>query len=728
MSDALALPQSQINLFSMNNTKEQKKKVIAELKSKLEQAKLNLIYTELEELKIPCSRNYETVLDLKKSLKKSTNKMDYNKVLEVIEKVDKSLGGMVEELEKGSTNAFTKLMTSDLSKTIAKTLGISLAGRTALILAPTIGTKALVATGLGAYSIYRLVKNRKEIVKANQVNELNNILMELESTKKGNDFIDTRFDSDIQTEIRKYLEKANVDFEDTGYRSLREAIYSLDLNKKRSLVEILNNQLGKGIDIDDRMNKAKKKLNVVATTATTMGVGSGIGLTLANSVNSIDPALGAGILNGTVLGAWIEAQTHKHWYTALAAGLGLIGSEVLEHLPIVGKIAEKVFAVENLAAFCTIGATGGLIAGGALTTASIIKNVHSHIKADKETKKFVKLDSTKYQEEDKQEMEIIRQKLHEPKNDLEIVIIDIVLGYLKDNDIQLESTPKSVYELKTLISNLDGAKKKKAQEILTRIMDEYQGNPAFLKQLEKAGKISIGLFTSGLAIMSVYDILKGGTFLPELSQKLFPANNIHAPIEVPESFEKPYDLNNPSEARMMKKTEGTFNQFQGDEYLTAKTGDYIIEEGANYVVNNDGIGGTLAGQEIIKYGMSENILRFLFGWTGLFKEEMVPNIPQISEKISELSPERLYEFYRYYNTLENDGSEIYQAVGHILGFNNNLDKVSAFVNGYEKTQELHNLINNLSSKIATGAIPLATALETIGVVEKSVTTDNFRIK
>ena len=242
----------------MSKTKEKKKIVLNEIKNKLEQAKLNLIYTELEELNINIEKNYTSVDELKKDIKGKINELDYNKININIKKIDGQLEELVGELEQGSTNAFTNLMTSDLSKTIAKTLGITLAGRTALILAPTIGTKAMVAAGLSGYGLYRLIKNRKEIIKSNEVNELNNILMDLEVTKEEGKYTDTRFDSATQEEIRKFLKTIRVNFEDTGYRSLRSTIYSLDNEQKRALCNLLNIKLGKGINIEKRITSAKK--------------------------------------------------------------------------------------------------------------------------------------------------------------------------------------------------------------------------------------------------------------------------------------------------------------------------------------------------------------------------------------------------------------------------------------------------------------------------------------
>jgi hypothetical protein len=715
---------------SMPNLQVKKKKVMNEIASKLENAKLNLIYTELDELGISYTRDYSTVKELEKGLKKKLNDLDFNKVKKVIQDVDTKLNTMVAELEVGSTSAFTKLMTSDLAKTIGTTLGISLAGRTALILAPTIGTKALVAAGLAGYGLYRIIKNRKEIVKANESNELNNILMDLETTKENGEYIDTRFSEEIQAKIREYLKGIGVVFDDTGYRSLRQVIYSLDTENKRGLCEFLNVNMGKGIDIEGRVKKAKKKLNVVASSAATVSAGATLGINLANTINAVDPGIAAGVLNGTVIGAWVESVVNKPWFSALSGGLGLIGTEVLERLPYVGSVFHTVFAAENLATFATIGAAGGLAASVVLGLISAGKSIRDRIKNNKETKDFMKLDQGKYSDDDKEELAVIAEKMKEPANLVESVIVDIVLGYLKDERITLEGNPKSVSELKDAISKLPKEDKKKANNILNTITYNMDNNPKFVKDLKKAGKISIGLFTAGLAAMSVYDILIGGTFLPELSQKIFPVNNIHTPVEVPAPLDQPLDPNDPNTPGIINQGENFVDGVKNNpDAMVEWDGDHMMEYGYEYGVNNPGYAGYAAEQYIIDAGLSTNFVENILKLFGIkLSHKMVANIPLLVEELNKLSPRKLYELYRYFATVPNDGSEIYQALSSVLGYNNFLEKASEFINGYAKTQQLHDVINSLVDKLATGAIPFSAALAALGFYQKGKTDENFAIQ
>lgn len=720
----------------MKNTKATKKEVMKEIKERLEVAKLNLIYTELESANIQIEKKYSTVKELLADTKKTISTLDYNRLSTIVKNIDDSLNGMVGSLEAGSTNAFTKLMTSDLAKSIAKTLGISLAGRTALILAPTIGTKALVGVGLGAYSLYKVIKNRKDIIIANESNELNNILMEMETSKIDGKIVDTRFSEDMQKDIRKFLKDSGIVFEDTGYRSLRQTIYSLDSENKRGLCDLLNIKYGKGIEVDSRVNKAKKKLNVVASTATSVGVGATVGVNLATAINSVDPGLLAGTLNGTLLGAWISSQTQSAWYGALSGGLTLIGTEVLQHLPVVGKFAEKVFAAENLAALGTIGATGGLIAGATMGLVSAGMNIYKSINDKKVHDEFVKMDGEKYKLEDEKEIAEIRKKLYNPPKFVENIVLDLINGYFKDEGIDLGFIPKDIDEVRVAVSKLPDDKRKRANQIISLINSNIEQDPSFVSKLKNAGKISIGLFTAGLAVMSVYDIIKGGTFLPEVSRALFPTNNIHNPIPVPEPYDKPFDQTNRTEQALIEKNEEFYNKFNSEEYMVENDGNSTFEYGLNYTMENPNAAGYFGGKYAMEAGMAENAapkwLTNFLDWVveicgGEAPAEFIPNVPAISDKIDTLSTEQLYEFYRYFAGVKDDGSPMYRAISEALSYAKPLEKVSEYVNGYQRTQDLHNLINKISAAIGNGSVPIAVGLEALGVIQKRDSGKDFEI-
>ncbi len=721
------LVKSKPSEFELKNIEHQKQKVLGRLKNKTEQAKLNLIFTELDELGITFDHSISSINKLKHNLKKNNNELDYNKSVVIIENIEKSLNEMIGNLEKGSTNAFTKLMTGKLSRTIAKTAGISMAGRTALILAPTIGSKAAVAAGLGTYGLYRIVKNRQDIIETNIENTLNNMLMEIETTKENGEYTDTRFSEDVQKEIRNYLNDLNIHFNDTGYRSLRQAIYSLDQNQKKNLIERLNIKLGKNINVEKRLKKARKKLNVIASTSSTIGVGAGVGVSGATVINSIDPGILAAPLNGTFLASWVKYQTGLAWFDKVAGALGLIGTEALEYVPVIGEIAERTFALENFIALGSIGATGGLVAGGTLAAASLAKNIYGGIKTSKDTKKFLSLDNSKYKEQDKKELELIKKYLQQPTNEIELIVIDIIMGYLDEKNIKLDRIPNSLSDLKESINNLNKKEQKIAVNIMENVNSTINGEPQFLNQLKKAGKISIGIFTAGLAALSVYDILRHGSFLPELSQKLFPENNLNTPVIVPDPYDKSLDKSDIQDKEIFQRGKESYDEFKGNEFKTEKDLDYFIESQNEKAHNSSGplskITELITGKTdslLDKTNLDETI-------TG-FKHTVVPDTPKISQEISKLSPEELYELYRFYYTNKSSDNELYQTVGDILSYKSNLDKVTEYISGFEKTKEMHDLINGITSKVSTGVIPLSVALETLATIQKQTTTDEFMIE
>ena len=718
------------NSYSMPKTKERKKKAINEMKAKLENAKLNLIYAELEELNIPFERNYTSVKELLKDLKNKVSGIDYNNIKDIVDKVETSLNTMVHELEQGSKTAFTKLMTSDLAKGIAKSLGISLAGRTALLLAPTVGTKALVGAGLAGYGLYKVIKNRKQVIEINETNELNNILQDLEVTKDdSNNILDTRFNESIQGDIREFLKNSNISFDDTGYRSLRQTIYALDNDKKRSLCNLLNSKIGKGINIDKRISKARKKLNVIASSAAGVSAGMALGMQAATAINGIDPGLTAGVLNGTVLAAFAEKIAGTDWFTKLSGAFGLIGTEVLEHVPVIGEAAEKIFAAENIAAFGAVGATGGLVVSLGLYVASAIKKIFNYTKNKKENQEFLKLDNEKYGEIDKVELEEITRKIHESENFGELVVIDIVLGYLKDANISIDSSIKSIKELNEAINKLSNDDKKVAHDILNRIYENLNNDSEFINKLKKAGKISLVLLTSGLALMSVYDIIKGGEFLPELSKKLFPENNIYNPITV-EPIDKPFNVTDPIEKAMADESREIAIEFNDIKYHTQMDANEITSYGDAFIKHNPSFQGVYNGGAIVEAGVEQNmadnihILDFLIP-ANQAPQALVPNIPAICERLDQLSPKELYAFARYINSLS--GGEMTNALKQVIGYETYLTKITRYITGLENTQRLHEIIIDLSRKVIAGIIPLSAAFTALGIASKKNTNDDYKV-
>ena len=631
MDQALTLnsPIIDKNLTKLTETRTS---VIKEMKNKVNDAEVTLIINKLKENNILVTGEFKNIKDLSKYLKKTLNELDYNKAESIIESIDKQFDSMITSLENGSTNAFTKFMNSDLSTSIAKSLGISLTGNALLVLAPTLGTKALVAGGMGAYYLANSLKNRKEIKNVNANNELNNILFEIETTKENGKFIDTRFSEEIQNDIRKFLKNNNIFFEDTGYKSLKNAIYNLDYEKKLSLANILNSKLGKNINIEERIKKAKKKINVVASTLGTAASGLALGTTIATTINNIDPALLASPINGGVIGetfgSFLASITNKAWLKKLTGSLAGIGTAVLSHI---SSAVASVISAENVLICGALGITGGVITSGMLNLISVFKQIKANKENKKELELFSKLDSEKYSDQNKQELETIKEKIVKKSNP-EAILIDLVVGSLKDKSIYLQGEPNNAKELTNLINKLPAKDKKEARIILKNIDNALKNNKELISnKLSQIATYTAAFTLSGFSALSIYDVIKSGKFLPELSQKLFKENNIHTPVQ------QIYD--NPNLLKETKITETDRIDYR------KKYSDIINIKELNK--KKDLI--KASGESLDEY-LNENIL------------------PRINKSIENMSGEELLNFYNTIETMPgiNKNTEEYKMVSERL--------------------------------------------------------------
>ena len=510
--------------------KETKSSVIKEMRNKVNSEELRLVLERLKEIGIPVTGDYKNIQELKTYLKKNLVQTDYQKAEEIITKVDKEFDRMITALENGSTNAFTRIMTGDLSTSIAKSLGLSLTGNALLVLAPTLGTKALVGAGLGTYSLIKAIKNKKEIKKINTNNELNNIIFELEITKDGDKIIDTRFPKKVQKEIRDFFRKYRIYFEDTGYLSLKTAVYNLDYDRKLELANLINAKLGRGIDVEGRLEQVKKKLNVIASTVGTTTAGLKFGINIANTSNDVSPAILGIPINGVIfetIGTYLANTFNKPWIERLCGFFGTVGASLFGVLTNTGKM---VFAAENLLVCGALGITGGLITTKIMSIISAVRQIKANKKNKKEIAEYNQVDNEKYQKENAKEFKTIKEKITQKSNP-EAILIDIVIGSLRDNNIVLKGSPDNLQELTSLINELPKEDKKVARRILENVDTALKNNKELVVQKLSQIATYISVLTlSGFSALSIYDIVKGGKLLPELSKKLFPKNNVHTPV------------------------------------------------------------------------------------------------------------------------------------------------------------------------------------------------------
>ena len=715
MEAALNLNQPIIDTSKLAKLKTSRKNAISEMKKKVNSAELALVIEKLKESGIEVTNEYKDIQELLKHLKKTLPELDYNKAETIVNTIDKEFDKLITTLENGSTNAFTRFMTSDLSTSIAKSLGISLTGGVLLTLAPTLGTKALVGAGLGTYYLVNSIKNRKEIKATNANNELNNILLDLESTKVEDKLTDTRFSEEIQKEIRQFLKNNNVYYEDTGYRSLRTVIYNLDYDKKLSLANLINARTGKGLEIETRIKKAKKSFNVVSSTINTTAQGLSLGVAAANTVNSINPALLAAPTNtiaGSFLGSWLAKISQKSWMKELTVILSGAVS-LLSFLPgVVGKFANKIFSAENLAVCSALGITGGILTSTALGIISTIKGIKMSKKNKKILEEFQNIDNEKYAKDDEKEFTLIKEKIKENVTP-EAIAIDLVICYLRDNNIVINQKVTSIAELTEIIKKLPKQEKKEARKILNNIDKALKSNSELLKRnLEKIKTYTIALTLSGFSALSLYDILKDGKILPELSQKLFPKNNIHTPVEQAYSIEALERIGITKEQQEIMG-EKMYNDLSSQEVTTD-----VYTANVDHIFNDDSkekMG--LPGKTIVsifsgaQYKQKADLYR-QSQIQSIIDEPTKTYIPQkvLSSYLKERTPEEIMALKNYIERTPNLNLK------HVTDIEN---KINNIIRDAKKLQPKYDRINAATKFIKNAIPPVAVADETISTLKKN---------
>ncbi len=556
MNDALTL---NVPLFP-EKVKENKIKVINQAKNQLNNVKVDILKKALDERNISYDNDITDFLELTSYLKKNLNVKEYEDIKIVITNINQKIEEVLKDLIAGSTNAFSKFLQGgyeSLIKPLAEATTISLASRTALTLAPTLPMKLAVSGALSGYTAYKLIKNHKYNKIANKNYELNKILEELEVTKnKNNQICDTRFNKNIQDTIRNFFRENNINFTDTGYLSLREAIYSLPLPEKEKLCRLLINVTGIGIDIDKRLEKYNKnvfkkaKEQVVSPIVKTSVAGAAV----ATTINAIDPAILSTPINSTVVGTLISKLAKSPVVAWLSAGATGLLTAFGKFIPYVGEVITKILAIENISVFIALGAIVG--AGNVVTKGviNVIKNIKDKFTTNKMQKEIFSLDSKLYEKDNSKEISLINQKLLDNVSLEEKAIIAIVCQYLNEHNIYCGSMPENINELKNIIKNLDAKNKIKAIKLLNTLINyNNKERLTFKKAVLKYGKMTLVTLLCGAASLSVYDILTGGDFLNNLvlrgiPEKLPTIDNTAMPIEkIPEPINnQPIPLQTPT--------------------------------------------------------------------------------------------------------------------------------------------------------------------------------------
>ena len=579
----IALPDAKEFLEKLSHSKE---KTVQSLREKLHGAKLIAIKEELRNRGLSYDDSITDLNELKKSLKKNLSTISYEQVEDIYERVNKEYDKLLNDLEQGSLDATTKFLRSaeKITTPIAKSVAKSLASRTAIVLTPTIAGKLAVAGGLAAGATYKVVKSKKAGETLNQVTECDKILQEMEVTYSDGKVIDTRFNSEMQDEIRKFLASKKIEFNDTGYLSLREQIYSLSFENKIELCNLLNTKMNKGIEVNERIESKKGgffdsvKSNLKKVRNSILG-GTGV----AAAVNTVDPAIIAGPLNGTMLGTLISKLTDSKIIQGVTGLFGGVGSAILERIPVIGSAAKSALAAESLLAGGIVGAgigIAGLVAADIVKTVTNIRNKFAYLK---DRKDILKYDSEKYAKEDQDEYLKMRSVIYNKDDNMgEKAIFQLVYEYMtKELNIEFKEEPKNLVQLSEQIEKLEQNQKVEVRKFIDKLIDYNKNNHSdFVNGLIKGGKTISTIAMLGLSGMSIYDLFKGGTFLPELSKKMFKnvPGNIYTKIPEKEA------INSLDTGDVVPNKEKEINMIQNGE-LEGTAKNYGELEGMHYKGN-----------------------------------------------------------------------------------------------------------------------------------------------
>lgn len=253
---------------------------------------------------------------------------------------------------------------------------------------------------------YALKKNNKPFRIVNKEMVLDNIFQTLESKKDADgNLIDTRFSEDVQSYIRLFLSAKGIQYEDTGYLSLRGACYSLKYDDRLELCRNINAKFDMNLNIDEELKKSKGFFENLKT-GSAMIVGGGL----------LGTAAGA-VLSGTKedLIPNIVGDNGKEFINNRIDNLGVPFSGKINEIVnsyLDNNVLNKTLPI-NLVAGGLSGVAVGTIGAATSSLYNIIKNGVNRVSSGKKNRDFLEVDNELYKDANLEEAKLIAQKLHE---------------------------------------------------------------------------------------------------------------------------------------------------------------------------------------------------------------------------------------------------------------------------------------------------------------------------
>ena len=247
------------------------------------------------------------------------------------------------------------------------------------------------------------INNKKLVLKKGQKKlriktkdmEIDDIFRDLETTydKDGN-IIDTRFDKETQDFIKEFLAAKNVEFNNTGYLSLRNACYNLKMEDRFDLCKMLEIKTNHLVDAEGRYRKVDNNIFNSSTKKRAIG-GAILGAGAGAAIQATKQDLVTGLSSEKIVGGITESLNGNFVTKALSGP----ATDLLS-----GPIKDVVTGINSVA---NIG--GGVVAGAAVGIASksvvnTFNNMTTRINSNKKYAEFLNKDAELYEKENLEEL------------------------------------------------------------------------------------------------------------------------------------------------------------------------------------------------------------------------------------------------------------------------------------------------------------------------------------
>lgn len=492
-----------------------------ELKSRLNGVTLESMKAFLREKNISFDESSDDLKEFKKNIVSKLDVSVKKELTTIEENLSKDLSEVTDALHAGSQTAFSKFAEKAgiLGKSSLKAMARITATKTAYALGgPVFGT----AVNAGAVIVPAVMKCVKDVRKFSQDTKdaaIDTVLLKLTTGKDSDGKLTCQIPQQIREDISSVFAEEGIKINNTNPVLFFKDIMQLDNSQKDRIANMINDGLGKKLDIENekkqvevnlkQMSKQLKK-EITSTVSTAALLGMNVGTTLSQW----DAATSASIMTGLTTGA----ISGKGWVGLTVGGGQWIASKFGGLIPGIGDIIED--SLEKVNTQLVLGGSIGVAVGGAL----LFKTGKMAYKAAVGTLK--RMQHMKKVRENKEDMDKkIETALEETQEAIDNksnkdVMMEIVIDTLKSKGIQIDGKIHTITQLKEYVNGLDADSKAEVAEItgvLEKVGRENESNAK--KALKGIAKTAYWGGIIALAGLGAYDELINPGFLDALSEK-----------------------------------------------------------------------------------------------------------------------------------------------------------------------------------------------------------------